>query len=249
MNKLVGVILCSIVSLSGSAQKQIDDQFNSWITYSGNHILSNKWDIESLYSFRRNGFFEHWQQSLLRVGVGYKLTEKIKAQVGYDWVRTFPYGAEPISRMTDEHRIWAHLNLKFQENRFYFEQRLRFENRVIDQTNTDMSTNKFVWKYRLRFTFGMNIPLNHNQMINHTLFLSLSDEIFMNLNSQDKYFDQNWFYAGLGWRFNKSISVKIGYLDQFLPNSDGLHVENNHTFSVNYIQNLDFSGKNTADKK
>lgn len=72
--------------------------------------------------------------------------------------------------MTGEDRIWANLYRKFQENRFYFEQKLRFENQDIDQTNADISINKFVWKCRLCLKFGMNIPLNQNQMINHTSF-------------------------------------------------------------------------------
>ena len=190
MRKIQSVILFLTLGFSATAQKQIDNQFNTWITLSGNHVLSKKWDVHSLYSFRRNDFVEHWQQSLMRIGVGYKLTEKIKTQTGYDWIRTFPYGEQPIGQMTDEHRIWVHFNIKFQENRFYFSQRLRFENRAINQFNASMSENAFMWKYRLRYKFGVNVPLNQNGLIDNTLFLSLSDEIFMNLFNQDKYFEK-----------------------------------------------------------
>lgn len=240
MRNIRSVILFLTIGFSTTAQKQIDNQFNTWVTFSGNHTISKKWEFHSLYSYRRNDLVEHWQQSLLHIGAGYKLTSKIKTQVGYDWIRTFPYGTQPIAQVTDEHRIWVHLNTKFQENRFHFSQRLRFENRAINLFNANMSKNGFVWKYRLRYKLAVNVPINHNRLIDNTLFVSLSDEIFMNFFNQNKYFDQNWFYAGFGWRFNKSISVKVGYMNQFLPKTDGVHVENNDTLSIQYIHNLNF---------
>ncbi len=225
------------------AQKQINDQFNTWITYSGNHKFTEKWDVHTLYSMRRHDFVADWQQSLLRVGVGYKLTKKIKTQIGYDWIRTFPYGAQPISHVTDEHRAWVHLNTKFQEKRFSFLQRLRFENRVIEQFDANLNKSGFVLKYRLRYKFGLVVPLNHSQLEDKTLFMNFNNEIFMNVINSTKYFDQNWFYTGFGWRFNKSISVKIGYLNQFFPKTDGIRIENNHTLKLDYIHSFDFSRK------
>ena len=81
-------------------------------------------------------------------------------------------------------------------------------------------------------------------MEENTLFLSVSDELFMNLFDKNHYFNQNWFYAGLGWRFTEKIKLKIGYMNQFLPKTDGDHVENNHTLSLSYIQNFSFAKNN-----
>ncbi len=247
MKKIACVIALLMLYGNANAQKIVDDQFNTWLTYAGNYSVSKRIDIHTLYSFRRNEFVENWQQSLLRVGMGVKLTDKIKTQIGYDWIATFPYGKQPISFLTNEHRIWAHLNLKFQEQRFYFSNRIRFASRTIENIHAGNLGGKvvdgFIWKYRLRYKFAVDIPLNKKRMEANTLFVSVNDELFMNLFEKNHYFDQNWFYAGLGWKFAKSIKVKVGYMNQFLPKSDGIHVENNHTLSVAYIQNFNFAKK------
>lgn len=246
MRKIIGVVLLLVAYSNATAQKQVDNQFNTWLNYSGDHAVSKKIDVHTLYSLRRNEFVENWQQSLLRLGMGVKLTDKIKAQAGYDWLVTFPYGEQPISFRTNEHRIWAHLNLKFQEKRFYFSNRFRFENRAIENIYAgdqgERIVDGFIWRYRLRYKFGVDVPLNNKQMDESTLFLSVNDELFMNLFNQDNYFDQNWFYAGLGWKFSKNIKLKIGYMNQFFPKSNGIQVENNHTLNISYIQNFNFSG-------
>jgi hypothetical protein len=248
MKKVLGVTLLLLLSNTLKAQKTGDNQFNTWLTYSGDHSVSERIDIHTLYSFRRNEFMENWQQSLLRVGMGVRLADKIKMQVGYDWLVTFPYGKQPISFRTNEHRIWVHLNLKFQEKRFYFANRIRFENRAIEDIHAGDQNERIVdgfnWKYRLRYKFAVDVPLNKNRMEENTLFLSVSDELFMNLFDKNHYFNQNWFYAGLGWRFTEKIKLKIGYMNQFLPKTDGDHVENNHTLSLSYIQNFSFAKNN-----
>ena len=152
MKILIFVMLFMILSSIGRTQNTVDEQFNTWITYAGDHAVSKRIDIHTLYSFRRNEFMKNWQQSLLRVGLGNKLTDKIKVQVGYDWIVTFPYGKQPISFQTNEHRVWAHLNLKFQEQRFYFSNRIRFENRAIEALHAGDQNERVVdgynWKFR-----------------------------------------------------------------------------------------------------
>ena len=152
MKKALGVVLLLLLCNAVKAQKMVDNQFNTWLTYSGDHSVSERIDIHTLYSFRRNEFIKNWQQSLLRVGMGVRLADKIKTQMGYDWIATFPYGEQPISFLTQEHRIWVHLNLKFQEQRFYFSNRIRFENRAIEDIHAGDQNERVVdgynWKFR-----------------------------------------------------------------------------------------------------
>ena len=48
----------------------------------------------------------HLGQSIVRPGVGYKLSDQVSVWLGYAWVRTHPEGQDH----TDEHRIWQQLS-------------------------------------------------------------------------------------------------------------------------------------------
>lgn len=41
----------------------------------------------------------------------------------------------------------------------------------------------------------------------------------------------------------------IGYVNLFLPKLGGVHVENNHTLSLSYIQNFNFVKKSTTKER
>ena len=53
------------------AQKQIDDQYNCWYMYFGNHRLSEKWSLHTEYQWLRHDWIKTWQQQVFRVGLDY----------------------------------------------------------------------------------------------------------------------------------------------------------------------------------
>jgi len=80
-------------------------------------------------------------------------------------------------------------------------------------------------------------------MVDNTLFFSISDEIFLGFGKGigKNVMDQNRFYTGLGWRFTKNIQLQLGYLNQYIIKSDGLHMERNHTLQASLTLQADFS--------
>ncbi len=231
------IILLFVIGLStiSYSQKKVDNQFNSWWGYSGNHKITDKWSVHTLYSFRRNDFVKNWQQSLLRLGLNYKIKDNFIITSGYDWVETFPYGKQPISKQTKEQRIFEQVILKNTVGIVKFKHRYKLEQRF---------SNKAPVKSRFRYRLGFSIPLGKKES---KLSFNVFDEIFINLgvNVKGYYFNQNWIYSGFGYKLNEKSTLKLAYMNQSLMKGDFVHVESNHTLQVGYSYNFDFSKTNT----
>ncbi len=214
-------------------QKQIDREFNSWWTYAGNHKLTDKWGIHTLYSWRRNDFVKNWQQSLLRVGVNYKLASNTTFTLGYDWVETFPYGKQPIAQQTTEQRIFEQFILKNKIGRIAIKHRYKLEHRFIEQNSM---------KNRFRYRLVLTVPIGKKKMEDKTFFFTVFDEFFVNFgyDVKGRLLNQNWLFSALGYKVNSKLAFKLGYMNQFLIKSDNYHIESNNTLQVGLSYNMDF---------
>jgi hypothetical protein len=235
--------------LSLNAQKQIDNQTHAWVMYTGNHRLSEHWGCHTEYQWRRSDIFDHWQQSLMRLGVDYYTNTGTQVTLGYGWIKTFPYGAQPISHYNNEHRIWQQLILKSKSGRVDFQHRYRLEQRFIENwvVGTDglYSMDGFVFRQRVRYRFMATVPISRKEMADNTLFLAVYDEPFLGFGKGigKNILDQNRLYGAIGWRFNKNFNVQLGYLNQYIVKTDGIKAERNHTLQIGITYNLEFSSK------
>ena len=217
-------------------QKQIDDQFNGWAVYQGNHHLNGKFDLHTEYQFRRSNGFTDWQQSLTRIGLDYKYNANCTFSAGYGWIVTFPYGAQPIAAQTNENRIWQQVNLKQQIGSVQIQQRYRLEQRFIDT----------IFRQRVRYRAQLILPLQDAyQAKGKGLFANVNDEVFLGFGKGigKNVLDQNRFIAALGYKFSPDFNIQVGYLNQMVFKSDGLRIERNHTLWTSVVYNLDFTKK------
>ncbi|MEN9743790.1 MAG: hypothetical protein RLZZ65_1595 [Bacteroidota bacterium] len=217
-------------------QKQIDDQFNGWAVYQGNHHLNGKFDLYTEYQFRRSNGFTDWQQSLTRIGLDYKYNANCTFSAGYGWIVTFPYGAQPIAAQTNENRIWQQVNLKQQIGSVQIQQRYRLEQRFIDT----------IFRQRVRYRAQLILPLQDAyQAKGKGLFANVNDEVFLGFGKGigKNVLDQNRFIAALGYKFSPDFNIQVGYLNQMVFKSDGLRIERNHTLWTSVVYNLDFTKK------
>jgi hypothetical protein len=248
--KIFYITLFSVLfSGSASGQKQIDPQHNSWYMYFGNHRITERWGLHTEYQFRRSGWIEKWQQSLLRVGVDHYFKQGVQLTAGYGWIVSYPYGKQPIANSFTEHRIWQQLILKQDAWRFNFNHRFRLEqrfleNRVADSTG-EYQLEGFNYRNRGRYRFMITVPLSRAKMKNNTLFLSLYEEVFIGFGKGigKNILDQNRLYAALGWKFFNNLNIQLGYLNHYVIKSDGIYHERNHTLQLSCTYNLDFRKK------
>ncbi|MFM6947032.1 MAG: DUF2490 domain-containing protein [Flavobacteriales bacterium] len=216
------------------AQKQIDDQLHGWLVYQGNHHLSSKFDLHTEYQFRRANGFADWQQSLARVGLDYKFSKELTFSGGYGWIISYPYGTQPIAKQTNENRLWQQVNVKQQLGHIQFQQRYRLEQRWVDT----------IFRQRVRYRSQVIVPLQESyQQKGKGFFLNVNDELFIGFGKGigKNLLDQNRLITALGYRFTPDINLQLGYLNQMVFKSDGIHVERNHTLWTSIVYNLDFT--------
>jgi hypothetical protein len=249
MKNFVFISICLVFAIKSFAQKQISDQQHAWVTYQGNHKLSPKIGLHTEYQWRRSDNFQHWQQSLLRVGIDYHIHQNAFISAGYGHIITYEYGDMPVNHQFNEHRIWEQFNQKNTLGRFEIQHRYRLEQRFLENWIKDANGNYVksdnLFRQRIRYRLMILVPLSRKEMADKTLFLNVNDEPFIGFGKGigKNILDQNRFNINLGWRFYKDLNVQVGYLNQFIAKLDGVKMERNHTLLLSTIYNLNFTSK------
>lgn len=245
-----------LLNYSLVAQNSRINNHNSigWYNYFGTFKLDKKFSIHTEYQFRRDNLITEKQQGLLRLGVNYQLNPKIQLRLGYAWIETYPYGEIPINgfgKDFTEHRAFQMITISDKVSIVDLSHRFMLEQRWVGRyTNANLSTeDQFPLLHRFRYMFRLQIPLNGKSIDNKTPYLAVYDEIFIGFgeNVNENVFDQNRIGVLLGYKFNNSIRIEGGYLNQTLQlgrEVDNRNVfQNNNGFIVNSIFNFDLSKK------
>lgn len=246
LNFLLLILLFFSVNLRAQSDKEIATHNNGWFMYFGNHRVSEKLGIHTEYQWRRNDWINNWQQSLLRVGLDWHVEKSLTVTTGYGWIKSFPYGEQPISFSFNEHRIWQQLILQHNSKSFYFHHRYRLEQRFLENITLDANetpfSSGFNYLNRARYRFLVTVPINKKELEENTLFTSIYNEVFLGFGKGIKknILDQNRLYFALGWFFNKNCNVQFGYLNHYVIKTDGISHERNHTLQVGLQYNLSF---------
>ncbi len=192
------------------SQNTPENSPGSWLMYFGTHSINPKWSIHSELQIRLFEPYAIFNQLLPRVGLNYHITKNSMLTAGYAWIPTQVDFDGAFNNLSIENRIWQQFILKNKVKRFNFEHRYRLEQRWVSRDNFTDYLN------RVRYRLLLTIPINHSELKDQTFFLSFYDEIFLNIT--DSPFDQNRLYAALGYKFNSSISLQVGYLRHRLGN-------------------------------
>lgn len=224
--KIAGIIPCFLFFYS-LAITQVNGQINSsdgrdeignWIMYFGTARISERLSIHSEIQWRNHNITPNIEQLLLRGGLNYHIDNNFIITGGYGYISTHPYEKEIITKLSDEHRIFQQLIIRNSISRLFFEHRYRYEQRWI--TN-DFSSD---FRQRARYRFLVNIALNDRVIQPGSLYLSIYDEVFLNLH-KGEVFDRNRLFAALGYQLSTATGIQVGYLRQTVP-----------AFGKNYLQ-------------
>ncbi|NOY48178.1 MAG: DUF2490 domain-containing protein [Chlorobi bacterium] len=198
------VVLIVLLILPVLAISQ-ESNFGNWLLYIGNRQINEKWNVHNEVQYRNYNAIGDLEQLLIRVGLGYNLTDKNNnLLLGYGYILSNNYLGDVNEKISvNEHRIFQQFISKQNVGKLKLSHRYRFEQRFIE--------NDF--KLRLRYFLGLNIPLSKKEIGNNTYYISAYNEIF--LNTKTSIFDRNRVYAGIGYRINNSIKIEAGYMNQF----------------------------------
>ncbi|HTJ50883.1 MAG TPA: DUF2490 domain-containing protein [Cyclobacteriaceae bacterium] len=189
------------------------------------------------------------QQHQFRTAIEVYLSKKFAiVPVGYVYTWNHKYGKQPTAFINNEHRIYQQITYKHASGRFNVQHRLRMEERFLQSKykasdggieGTDYSDER----YRLRYRGLIYIPLNNAKIEAKTWFISLWDEVFVSWGKKVTYHkpDQNRLFTGVGYQFNKLVSIQGGFLYQMMKKSNGTLQENNYGGMLQLTYNLDFT--------
>lgn len=211
--------------------------WNNWMVYNGDHPISKKWGIHQEIQLRRSNGFSKPQQLLLRVGINYQLHAQVMLSAGYCFVETYPYGKLPVLVSFPEHRLWQQIQVKTMLSKIEWISRFRSEQRFSKLPTYSYQTltnepGEAVYTNRFRLLNRISLPIVGSWNTRSNWFVSVADEVFIQAGREVKanFFDQNRLYGGIGFRWKNYGRLEFGYLEQSIIKSDGLTIENNHTF-------------------
>ncbi|WP_108870009.1 DUF2490 domain-containing protein [Aquimarina aquimarini] len=220
-----------LISICSNIKAQKADQFNSWWYYSGKYKITQGINLQSLYSWSRHNFVKDWQQSKLKLGAGYILFKNASFDTGYEWVVLYPYGKHPVSKKRTEHRIYERLSLKNKIQHISLNYGVLLEQRFM-QTIT---------RHRLRVLLGAKMPIVYSKKGDIKLGISFFNHLFFDIDTyaNGKHLRQNRIYGGFDIPIHNSLTVGIGYMNQYIIINDS-RIENDHTLMVSLSHKLGF---------
>lgn len=223
MKKLLLLLLVCYSALLPAQNDRVNDyNYINWVQSFNTIGLNKKWSLHAEYQWRRDQGLKNWQQSLLRLGINYKLNEQVTAHLGYGWIETFAYGEYPIAAngTFPEHRIYEQLTLRQPLNKWTFTHRFRVEQRWLGRrvpnTGTDRQIEGWTFLHRFRYQFRLQRPLWSKA--DDQLYLAAADELFIGAgkNLGINIFDQNRIFLLAGYKFSPRFSLEAGYMNQTL---------------------------------
>lgn len=232
------------IGLSGSAQqREIARSTNGWLMLNSKLQVHQKWSISGEIHLRRADVYKEWQQFIARPAINYAFNPHLQASLGYSYVKNFPYGEQPIRIPLTENNIWQQILLKHNLGKVAISHRYRLEERfigTIQQTGAEVYEQvgtEYAQRFRYRLTTSFPLlSLGDQKRLSALIF----DELWINMEDQliVSSFNQNWFYVGLEYQFNKWRKVQLGFLDQLIRKADGVHYERNPCISLGLFFNF-----------
>jgi hypothetical protein len=223
------VALLCLLSLQAQ-EPIIDDNFNAWLVYFGNHQIHNKWSLRLEGQLRREGPLNRWQQQLIRFGPSYNLNSIFEITNGYFYIQSYPYGDFPSPARFPEHRFYQDLWIRLPIRKVQFEQRYRQEYRWIGRKlSPDVPISD--WEYRTRFRMFYRVTTPSPWKL---IYFSVNTEPFITgVGRRRTALEQYRINGAVGFRLDSDHRIEIGYLRQLLQRPTGVN-EHNHTIQIQF---------------
>ena len=205
----------------GNLYVQAQNQHSGWLASFNTIGLHNKWSLHFDAQLRSTDELKNIQTLLLRPGINYHFAKNMSATLGYAFIPNRKT-VDEITGYIMEHRIWEQFLISHKWKTLTTTHRVRLEQRflpVAAAKNTALEVTGHVAAHRLRYFIRNVLPLQSSPAFSKGFFLALQDEVFLNIGNKKavngKTFDQNRFYAALGYRIHK-IDLEAGYLNQYI---------------------------------
>ena len=216
--------------------KDIEQRNMTWLGYfNQTRFTQNSGMWIDLHLRLNENFIQETHALLTRFGYIYYLSDKTRLAVGYAYQdQPGHHGAADVR----EHRPWQQIQWLEKKNWFNMMQWFRLEQRYRKVGESDFHFNN----PRARYNISVTIPITRKEVLPHTPFLFFSNELFINFGKHVvyNYFDQNRFFAGVGYQFTSHLNAHVGYMNVFQQLPAGNKYVNTDAVRLFVFHNLDF---------
>ncbi len=236
MNKtkhfLLTLLILSSVNIIWAQNKIVDSSFDTWWSNTNKYNLNQSWYLSSELHLRRADGINDLQQFVFRPALNYKKNTNVIFTLGYTYIQSHPYGEQPIAIVTPENNIWEQITLKQNLSKLNISHRYRFEQRFIGKpiynSSNEPSIDGTMYAQRFRYRLTLSKSISKKEK----LFAKTFNELWINIDDKNimpTSLNQNWLYAGLGYKLSPKVTIQLGYMNRIIKKGDGIHYENNQT--------------------
>jgi hypothetical protein len=237
-------ILLSSSAYSQAAEKHIHSREQLWLGYFTQTRFSNKWGMWLDVHYRMtDNFADRPFQFLIRPAITYFIKDNLRLNAGYALVEHFPGKGLNTTRM--EHRPWQQVWWNQKYAGLTTLQWLRLEQRFNEKIVADKKQDGYNYNFRARYNFSFFIPLKGKEIVPHTPFAAIINEVFLNFGDKIVYntFDQNRLFAGFGYQFTTHLNAQLGYMNVYQQEGSGNNYFSTHAIRLFFFHSFDFRNK------
>jgi hypothetical protein len=209
-------------------QTRLTDKFGFWL---------------DVHYRQTDHFVDRPFQFLFRPAVTYLIKDNLRVNVGYTLAEHFP--AQGLKTTRTEHRAWQQIWWNQKYTGFSTLQWLRLEQRFNQKVVADQKEHGYIYTSRVRYNFAFFIPLRGKEIVAKTPFVAIMNEVFLNFgkNVINNTFDQNRFFAGIGYQFTPHLNAQLGYMNVWQQDASGNNYFNTHAIRLFFFHSLDLRKK------
>ena len=233
-----------ISNVSAQTTKTVHSREQLWFGYFNQTRFTNKWGMWLDVHYRQtDNFIERPFQFLVRPAVTYFIKDNLRFNAGYTFAAHFP--AEGLTTTRPEHRGWQQIWWNQKYSGLTTLQWLRLEERFNRKVVNDVLQDDIIFTYRLRYNFSFFIPLKGKEIVAKTPFVAIMNEVFLNFGKNVVYntFDQNRFFAGVGYQFTSHLNAQLGYMNVYQQEASGSSYFSSNVIRLFVFHSLDFRNK------
>jgi len=230
--------------MAQSSTRELHHREQLWLAYFNQTRLTTKFGFWVDIHYRQaDHFIDRPFQLLFRPAVTYFIRDNLRFNAGYAYVNHFP--AKGLDTSRPEHRAWQQIWWNQKYAGLVTLQWLRLEQRFNRKIANDELQEGYNFNYRLRYNMSFFIPLRGKEIIAKTPFVAIMNEVFLNFGGKIIYntFDQNRFFAGVGYQFTPHLNAQLGYMNVFQQEASGNKYMSSNAIRLFVYHSLDLRSK------
>ncbi len=227
-----------------STQREVHHRDQLWLGYFNQTRLTKKFGFWLDIHYRQTDhFIDRPFQFLVRPALTYYIKDNLRVNAGYAFANHFP--AKGLDTSRPEHRAWQQIWWNQKYPGLTTLQWLRLEQRFNHKIANDVLEDGYNFNYRLRYNMAFFIPLKGKELVAKTPFIAVMNEVFLNFGGKIVYntFDQNRFFAGVGYQFTSHLNAQLGYMNVFQQEASGNKYMSSNVIRLFVFHTLDLRVK------